>query len=104
MSSGPGYAKHPEHMIETRPAKQRVRVMVGGEPIADSADAIALYEAGRGPTWYLPRADVKMERLERTTHASHCRSRAMRATSRSRTPRAVRTRYGATNIRSMRSA
>ncbi|MEP6557935.1 MAG: DUF427 domain-containing protein [Burkholderiales bacterium] len=72
MSSGPGYAKHPEHSIETRPAKERVQVKVGGEVIADSTDAIALYEAGRGPTWYLPRADVKMDRLERTTHRSHC--------------------------------
>ncbi len=49
-----------------------MRVKVGGEVIADSTDAIALYEAGRGPTWYLPRADVKMDRLERTTHRSHC--------------------------------
>ena len=71
-NSGPGYQKHPEHTIETHPANARVQVKVNGEVIADSTDAIALFEAGRGPTYYLPRADVKMDRLARTTHTSHC--------------------------------
>ena len=71
-NSGPGYRDHPEHGIETRPAAVRVQVRAAGELIADSHDAVALYEAGRGPTWYLPRSDVRMERLERTQHSSHC--------------------------------
>ncbi len=71
-NSGPGYQMHPEHTIETHPANERVQVKVNGEVIADSSDAIALFEAGRGPTYYLPRADVKMDRLARTTHTSHC--------------------------------
>ena len=71
-NSGPGYKTHPDHTIETRPAAVRVRVTAAGEVIADSHDAIAFYEAGRGPTWYLPRSDVKMERLERTSHSTHC--------------------------------
>lgn len=70
--SGPGYAKHPEYSIETRPAKQRVQVKVNGEIIADSTDAIAMFEAGRGPTYYLPRTDARMDLLERTAHLSHC--------------------------------
>lgn len=71
-NSGPGYKNHPQHTIETRPAAVRVQVTVAGEVIADSHHAIALYEAGQGPTWYLPRTDVKMDHLERTNHSTHC--------------------------------
>lgn len=73
----PGYAKYPQHRIATRPAKVRVRVMAGGEVIADTREAIEMNEA-RGPStvapavYYVPRKDVKMDRLERTAHTSYC--------------------------------
>ena len=68
----PGFQKHPEHRIETRPADGRVRVAFNGEVIADSRDAIRLDESKYAPVYYLSRNDVKMERLARTTHSSHC--------------------------------
>ena len=68
----PGFKKHPEHRIETTPANVRVRVVFHGEIIADSRDAIRLDEARYAPVYYLPRKDVKMERLTRTAHTSHC--------------------------------
>ena len=71
-NSGPGYAKHPEHRITTKPAGARVRVKVKGEVVADSRDAIVLQESKYPPVYYLPRKDVKMECLARTSHSTHC--------------------------------
>jgi uncharacterized protein (DUF427 family) len=75
----PGYKKYPGHHIETKPAKQRVRVTFNGEVIADTKDAIELMEAtGTGKStvapvvYYIPRKDVKMGRLVRTAHSTHC--------------------------------
>jgi len=71
-NSGPGYKKNPEHRIETKRAGVRVQVIFNGEVIADSEDAIKMEENGYAPVFYLPRKDVKMERLSRTTHRTHC--------------------------------
>jgi uncharacterized protein (DUF427 family) len=71
-NSAPGFRKHPEHRIETRLAGLRVRVTFNGEVIADSLDAIRLDESKYASVYYVPRKDVKMERLARTTHSTHC--------------------------------
>ena len=71
-NSAPGFKNHPEHRVETKPADARVRVMFNGEVIANSRDAIRLDESKYAPVYYLPRKDVKMERLTRTTHSTHC--------------------------------
>jgi uncharacterized protein (DUF427 family) len=54
------------------PAGVRVRIIFNGEVIADSRDALRLEEGKYAPVYYLPRKDVKMERLIRTSHTSHC--------------------------------
>jgi uncharacterized protein (DUF427 family) len=75
----PGYRKYPDHRISTAPAGVRVRVTFKGEVIADTRDAVAMQEStGEGkktvaPTvYYLPRRDVRMERLARTDHSTYC--------------------------------
>ena len=59
-------------MIRIGPAGRRVRVTFNGEVVADSRDALVLEEGSYAPVYYLPRKDVKMERLIRTSHTSHC--------------------------------
>jgi uncharacterized protein (DUF427 family) len=59
-------------MIQIRPAGGRVRVMFNGELIAESGEALVLEEGKYQPVYYVPRKDVKMERLIRTSHTSHC--------------------------------
>ncbi len=71
-NSGPGYAKHPEHRITTDPATLRVRVTVGGQVIADTREAIAMKEGDYPVVYYVPRKDVKMDRLVRTAHTTYC--------------------------------
>jgi uncharacterized protein (DUF427 family) len=71
-NSGPGWKKHPDHRITTKPAGVRVQVKLKGELIADTRDAIRMEEGDYPAVYYFPRKDVKMERLVRTTHQSYC--------------------------------
>jgi uncharacterized protein (DUF427 family) len=72
MNSGPGYKQHPKHRVETKPAGVRVQVTLDGEVIADTRDAIRLEEADYPAVYYVPRKDVKMERLSSTSHQTYC--------------------------------
>jgi uncharacterized protein (DUF427 family) len=76
-NTAPGFKKYPKHRVATRPAGARVQVTLNGEVIADSRDAVALDETPEGHVlapvvYYLPRKDVKMDRLVRTDHTTHC--------------------------------
>ena len=73
----PGYKQYPNHRISAKPANVRVQVTHKGEVIADTRDAIALHETHVGHVvapvvYYIPRKDVKMERLARTEHHTDC--------------------------------
>ncbi|MGH8772730.1 MAG: DUF427 domain-containing protein [Burkholderiales bacterium] len=71
-NSGPGYKKYPEHRIETKPAGVRIQVTFNGEVMADSRHAIEVKEGDYPVVYYLPREDVKMERLVRSNHKTYC--------------------------------
>jgi uncharacterized protein (DUF427 family) len=71
-NSAPGFKTHPSHRIETKPTQQRVRVIFHGEAIADTRNAVELKEASYPVVYYIPRKDVKMDRLARTSHSTHC--------------------------------
>ena len=79
MNPAPGFRKYPGHRVQTTPSRARVRVTWRGEAIADTRRALELHE-GESPSksvispvvYYIPRADVKMERFVRTTHSTHC--------------------------------
>ena len=73
----PGYKKYPNHKVTTRPAPVRVRVKYNGEVIAESSGALEMHETHEGSViapvvYYLPRKDVRMERLERSSHETQC--------------------------------
>lgn len=68
----PGYKKYPDHRIVTKPVAARVRVTFHGRIIADTRDAVLLEESGYPPVYYLPRTDVKMDALVRSSHRTHC--------------------------------
>jgi uncharacterized protein (DUF427 family) len=73
----PGFEKYPGHRITTKPAGVHVRITFKGEVIADTRDAVRLEEPMGGSTvspavYYVPRKDVKMDRLVRTSHQTYC--------------------------------
>ena len=71
-NSGPGWKKYPDHRITTKPEGLRVQVKLDGELIADTRDAIKLEESDHPVVYYIPRKDVKMERLVRSKHQTVC--------------------------------
>ena len=78
MNPAPGFRKYPGHHVSTRPSKARVQVLFKGEVIADTRDAVELHESQSSSSvlapvvYYVPRKDVKMDRLARTAHSTHC--------------------------------
>lgn len=68
----PGFAEHPDYRIEFIPSPRRVRVVFGGETLADSTAVMVLRETRHTPVYYFPREDVRMELLRPTAHATHC--------------------------------
>jgi uncharacterized protein (DUF427 family) len=62
----------PDHPITIFPAEGKVRVTVAGRIVAESVAALRLEEKGYPPVYYLPRDDVDMSLLVRTTHYSYC--------------------------------
>ena len=62
----------PDHPIAITPARQRITVTVAGLSIADTREALTLKEAAYSPVHYIPRKDVDMSQLERTSHQTYC--------------------------------
>ena len=66
---------HAEPILERmtlEPAGRRLRAVFGGEVIAESDGALVLSEKGYPPRIYFPPAEVRMERLASTEHATRC--------------------------------
>ena len=66
------WAEHPDYRIDFEPSARRVRVELGGETIADSINMRLMLETKHLPVYYFPRADVRMDRLERSAHQTFC--------------------------------
>ena len=62
----------PDHPITIERNLKRVVVSIGGTVLADSRDALILREAGYPAVQYIPRKDVDMTQLERSSHATYC--------------------------------
>jgi uncharacterized protein (DUF427 family) len=71
-NSAPGFKRVPRSHIATKPAGVRVRVTFRGEVMADTRDAVELKEGHYPAVYYIPRQDVRMDRLARTPHSTYC--------------------------------
>jgi uncharacterized protein (DUF427 family) len=63
---------NPDHPITMTPNPHRVRVLVGGVIVAETTRAVTLKEAALPAVQYIPRADVAMDLLERSSRKTHC--------------------------------
>jgi uncharacterized protein (DUF427 family) len=61
-----------DHPIDIRPDGRRVRVMAGGQVIAQTTRALSLQEASYPAVLYIPREDVRMDFLRPSSHRTHC--------------------------------
>ncbi len=62
----------PGHTLSTEKTTARVQVVVAGFTIADTTNAVLLHETGLPTRYYVPRADVAMDRLVPTDTSTHC--------------------------------
>jgi uncharacterized protein (DUF427 family) len=60
------------HILYFEDSPRRVRVMFGGETVADSRRVKLLHESGHLPVYYFPKGDVRMELLEESDHTTRC--------------------------------
>jgi uncharacterized protein (DUF427 family) len=72
MNSKPIKTPGPDHPITVTPARERVTVTVAGRRVADTRKALILKEARYPPVHYIPRKDVDMAQLQRTSHQTYC--------------------------------
>ncbi|HVX36356.1 MAG TPA: DUF427 domain-containing protein [Hyphomicrobium sp.] len=63
---------NPDHTIRVVPHPARLRVLWNGNIIADTTDALMLYEASYPAVPYVPRADVDMTLLTKSPRKTHC--------------------------------
>lgn len=66
------HPKNPYWRVDVVKSSRHVQVNVGGEVIADSKRPMVLFETGLQPRYYLPREDVRMDKLVRTDLRTGC--------------------------------
>ena len=66
-----GHVRDPYHRVDVLDSSRHVRVSVGGEVVAESSRARALFETGLPTRWYFPHEDVRTDALvESDTHTT----------------------------------
>ncbi len=65
------HPRDPYHRVDVIPTSRRIRISVEGELLAESTQAMALFESNLPTRWYLPREDVSAE-LEPTDTVTRC--------------------------------
>ena len=72
MSAKPLKIPGPDHPITIEPNPAKVIVRLNGKTIAETNESLTLQEANYPPVSYIPRKDVDMSLLQRSTHESYC--------------------------------
>jgi uncharacterized protein (DUF427 family) len=66
------HPRDPYHRIDVRSSSRRVVVSLDGVTLADSIEALALFESSLPTRWYLPRDDVVAELVRREGFRTGC--------------------------------
>jgi uncharacterized protein (DUF427 family) len=72
MSSKPVKIPGPDHPITITPTRGLVTVTLNGKRVASTREALTLKEAAYPAVQYIPRKDVDMTQLQRTSHQTYC--------------------------------
>ena len=66
------HARSPYHRVDVLNSSRHVRVVIGGETVAETRRPRLLFETGLPTRYYIPRADVHMDLLEPTGTLTRC--------------------------------
>ena len=72
MTDKPIRQPGPDHPIRIEQNPARITVAVAGQVIADTRNALTLWEAKYPPVHYIPLSDVGTGQLQRTDHYTYC--------------------------------
>jgi uncharacterized protein (DUF427 family) len=67
-----GHPRDPYHRVDVVPSSRSVRVIVGGEAVAETGRALFLFETGHPVRFYIPREDVRPDFLTPSRTVSTC--------------------------------
>ncbi|HSZ38974.1 MAG TPA: DUF427 domain-containing protein [Trebonia sp.] len=67
-----GHAADAYHRIDIRITSRHLTVTAGGQVVAETHAPLVLYESGFAPRWYVPRADVAMDKLTPAKGQTFC--------------------------------
>ena len=67
-----GHARDPYHRIDILRSSRPVKVRLAGEVVAESRNALFLFETGLRPRYYIPRRDVRAELLRESKSQTLC--------------------------------
>jgi uncharacterized protein (DUF427 family) len=66
------HARDPYARVDALPSSRHVRVVAGGEVVAESHRPVVLIQTGLPARYYLPQVDVRMDLLTPTDTVSYC--------------------------------
>ena len=66
------HPRDPHKRVEAMASSRRVQVTLDGVELADSRSPVLLFETDLPTRYYLPRSDLRFERLEPTSNRSRC--------------------------------
>ncbi len=66
------HPRDPYTRVDILPSSRHVRVEIGGETVADSTSPTLLFETGLPVRYYLPKPDVRLDRLTPTDTVTRC--------------------------------
>jgi uncharacterized protein (DUF427 family) len=66
------HPRSPYSRVDTLASSRHVRVAIDGVEVADSTRPVLLFETGLPTRYYLPKTDVRMDRLTPTDKATSC--------------------------------
>lgn len=65
------HPRDPYHRVDVIPTSRHIKISLDGEVLAESTQAMALFESNLPTRWYLPREDVSVE-VESTETLTRC--------------------------------
>jgi uncharacterized protein (DUF427 family) len=75
MTAAPAHSAKtpgPDHPITIDHPRERVVITAEGHVVAHTTHPVLLHKAQYPAVWYIPRKDVDMTALERSTHTTYC--------------------------------
>ncbi len=66
------HARDPYTRIDILPSSRRVTVEINGVQVADTTNAMMLFETGLPTRYYMPKTDVQLDLLKPTDTVTHC--------------------------------